>query len=1024
MTIRIPDFLFAQSSGHVAAPGGPDEETRRALADTRSAVEEMSALSRGIGLAGEALNGGDQATAKLAAARKALGARAESGAFRLLFDRAAAAQAHRETTASQQRAMRSLIDTIKGVGGMPISFAEKAQIGRTLLQAGIARGLLRPEQLADFEPAMLSQFGLGEAASAVAGAVEPGEALAVLAAAQNDGALLPMDLALLERQARDQDAAATARHRGRLTMKEQDDLAAFARGEQPEPLSEESFRLIHGARGATGAHARYQAARRGAEVLALIRGRDADDVEAVRAGWQGDPAVFDAAVAKDAADRARDPAGYALATVPGAAAAYELAAEAERSAMLWAAQAAAGIPEDQRSPWTLAEEEAMADEWAALSIHPHGIRGKLDFFRRYVLGLPAAQREVGIARIVKSSIADGGAAQLTELLALLDARQVNSATRLVGALPLLIEASAGESYERVSSDHLVPARALSPEVRAEGDGPEVTAVDPEVAKDQLAPARARKEVVEAVAKVRHPHDLPLLIPRIREAYAGNPAAQALLEAKAREFAHNPPLPEGQGGGAFPPGFADWAAEVGYYRDSRLVAAGENVRAAGYEVLVQDGDGIGVALRGKGELLVLLDSEDTANRNLSDARDRALFKLALDTVSQARPIDEIIAEAEAADPTVSTTYLHPKLGRVERTAPSEAAEVIRLADEAVANGGDPGEVAAVLLAALFPPSDWESAAELVIALSPLGIVQDAAEVASDVAVLFSSKDEEELSRAWKNLLITAGSYAAGALGVGVARIVRGSRALARSALKTLADVRSLKRKELVRMAETFERNAIEDPRVGVKIDKVLGDRIWSSLGTTARKSIAGESRRLFGGLAEDVGFAAAEAKLQTGGMTLVGRNVPLKYNGRKLNIDIVAQREGAAAVAPDGLNTVQIGDLHYRLTDLEFIDVKFGSSRLTRPQKRAQEASEGRFAITEYKVRLNDLPPESLVDWLNASRHMRNANPPVVFTVDMVQRYAGIGTKDATFEGSLHLLLIAALALSHATNRLTQQQEGP
>jgi len=434
MTIRIPDFLFARSSGQASAPGEPDQATRNAVAEAQSAAAAMSALGRSVGLAGEALSGGERVAAKVAAARKALGTRAESGAFRLLLDRAAAAQAHRETTAGQQQAMRALIDAIKSVGALPVPFAEKAELGRTLLQEGLAQGLVRPEQLADFEPAMLSQFGLGEAMSAVAGAIEPGEALAVLSAAESGGALLPMDLALLQRRAQEQDSVATARHRGRLTMKEQDDLAAFARGELPEPLSEESFALIHGARGATGAHTRYQAARREGEALATIRGKEPDAIEAARADWQGDPMVFDAAVAKDAAERARDPAGYALATSPASATAYARAAEAERGAMLWAAQAAAGIPENQRSPWTLAEEEAMAEQWAALPAGVGGAAEKLGFFRKHLMTLPAEMRAAAIRRLEQQGIADGTEAELVGIVHLLEEGRTNPARVAAGAL--------------------------------------------------------------------------------------------------------------------------------------------------------------------------------------------------------------------------------------------------------------------------------------------------------------------------------------------------------------------------------------------------------------------------------------------------------------------------------------------------------------------------------------------------------------------------------------------------------------
>jgi len=434
MVIRIPDFLFAESTGHGPAPGELDRETRAAVAWAREAETEMAALSRSLGLAGEALKGGDTGGQRLAAARTALGSRAESGAFRLLFDRAAVAQARQESQASHGTAMQSLIGTIKAVAGLPIPAAEKAELGRALLRVGLESGVVAEPDLGFFEEAALSQLQLVEARGSLAAASAPGEALAILASARQAMALLPMDLALLEREAAERDAAATASQRGKLTRKEQDDLAAFARGELPDPLGEESFRLVHGARGALGAQVRYQAARREGEALALIRGKDDEAVDAARAGWQGDAAVFEAAVAKDAAERRRDPAGYALATVPGTSAALQDAPEAERLALLWSAQAAAGIPEDQRSLWTIAGEKVLAAAWDALPKGSAGRNEKLGYFEKHLASLPPALRNSAIGRMVRQGVVDGTEEQVRGIAASLDAGRFNGARQLVSGL--------------------------------------------------------------------------------------------------------------------------------------------------------------------------------------------------------------------------------------------------------------------------------------------------------------------------------------------------------------------------------------------------------------------------------------------------------------------------------------------------------------------------------------------------------------------------------------------------------------
>jgi len=469
MVIRIPDFLFAQSTGEATAPGEPDDETRQALAAARSAEQEIGALGRGLTLAGEALAGGEKAAQKLAAARAALGQRGGSGALRRLLDHAAAEQARQETAASRRLGMRTLIGTIKGVGTLPIPFAERAELGRALLQEGVARGVVAPQLHEEFEAAVLSQFGLSEAQSTIAKATEPGEALAIVAAAKAEGGLLPMDAALLDRQALERDAVASARHRARLAGKEQDDLAAFARGELPEPLSEKSFRLIHGARGALGAHARYEAARREGEALALIRGKDAEAVEATRAGWTGDAAIFDPAVEKDAVARRRDPAGYALATVPGTTAAMEEIPEAERGALLWSAQAAAGIPANQRSLWTLKQEDAMADAWAALPPGFAGRNEKLGYLQKYVATLPPALQQAAIARLVRQGIVDGTEDELTQVLRLLREGRANPARWAAGAIGART-AGATTPHDALNSDEgrrsirntapIIPAQVL------------------------------------------------------------------------------------------------------------------------------------------------------------------------------------------------------------------------------------------------------------------------------------------------------------------------------------------------------------------------------------------------------------------------------------------------------------------------------------------------------------------------------------------------------------------------------------
>ncbi|HKY95742.1 MAG TPA: hypothetical protein VJL84_10580, partial [Kiloniellales bacterium] len=469
MVIRIPDSMFAQTTGAATSPSEFGEETRNAIAAARSAEQEIGSLSRGLTLAGEALKGGEKAKQKLAAARNALGRHGDGGALRWLLDHAAAEQGRQEAAASHRTGMRTLIGTIKGVGSLPIPFAQKAELGRTLLQQGIERGLVAPELHQLIEDATLSQFSLTEAQTALAKATEPGEALSIVAAAKAEGSLQPMDSDLLDRQAQERDELATVRHRARLAWKEHDDLAAFARGELPEPLSEESFHFVHGARGAPEAYARYQAARQEGEAMALIRGKDEDGIEAARATWKDDPAVFAAAVAKDAAERRRDPAGYALATVPGAQAAQDETPVAERGALLWAAQAAVGIAEEERSPWTLLEEERLALEWDSLPAGSASRNEKLAFLQKHVLAIPPGEHRAAIGRLVRQGIVDGTESELTQVLRELREGRINPARRAAGMIgartagataPHAALSSEGKRLSDRNAAPMIPAQVL------------------------------------------------------------------------------------------------------------------------------------------------------------------------------------------------------------------------------------------------------------------------------------------------------------------------------------------------------------------------------------------------------------------------------------------------------------------------------------------------------------------------------------------------------------------------------------
>ena len=1028
MVIRIPDSMFAQSTGAATAPGELDHETRSALAAARSAEQEISSLTRGLTLAGEAMKGGEKARQKLAAARDALGRRGDSGALRWLLDHAAAEQARQEMAASHRAGMRTLIGTIKGVGSLPIPFARKAELGRTLLQQGIEHGLVAPELHKLFEDAALSQFGLLEAQTALAKATEPGEALSIVAAAKAEGTLQPMDSGLLDRQAQERDAVATARHRARLAWKEQDDLAAFARGELPEPLSEESFRLVHGAKDAPGAHARYQAARKEGEAIAQIRGKDPEAIEAAQAEWKDDPAVFAAAVEKDAAERRRDPVAYAIATQPGLAQALKEAPPSETAWLLWQAQAAAGIPEADRSPWNLADEEVMANEWDALPAGASGRYEKLAFFRKHVLGLPEGQRFAAIRRLVRQGITDGTAGELTQLVDQLEAGRFNPARSFIEHLTPSgeqkadsgqLDSDAGMTGRGPVEDPVVKDnrtdQAHSPRLSPHGDvlqegGEETQTPFPNEETDRVAAARDRIATIDAVARIDDPDDLATVLPRIGKDFADDPQAAAKLEAKARELAANPPLPASRDTEGRVRNFNEWAGDLGYYRDRHLIVAADAVQGAGYEIQIEEDGSIGVIAPDEEDIFTVLSAEEIANLNLSRPEDLARFKLLLDAVSGAAPLDELLARAEELDPTTSTTGFNPRRGPYESVHASETVELLRLASEALANGADPAAVTAALKAGLFPTSDWLVLGELLFSLTPFGLALDAVDAARAIRTLRESDDEAERERAWGDLVIAMVGVApvGDALKLGARNI-----GTAKTWLRRLADQENLTTEQLIARGEHFAEIGLRKKRVSFQIERLVG-KAWTDLDKSARDTVKGRAAWLYGGLAEKLVRPAAQARLKRDGYRVFDGETKLNYQGVSFNIDVVGLREGAEPVAHGGKDTIEVAGFRYLLKDVRLIDAKFASAGFTKAQRAALKKLGRRGAVQRYVPLLEDMPVEDLVEILNQIEEFNTAG--ITITVDMIARHAESFEKGTTLAEFVSPVIAAGLVAAMAAHK--------
>ncbi len=177
-------------------------------------------------------------------------------------------------------------------------------------------------------------------------------------------------------------------------------FTAARRGEAGPAYAREQFLELYGPREGESRWQAYQVSQAKAPAYALVRGRSQEEIAAAKAGYGGDRALLDQVEAEDAAERRRDPAGYGLAWAPGARAAYDQAGDpGEQAAILWEAQAAAGIPAPERSPWSGAAASALAEGWLAIPDGPGAAKARVDLLRQGLLSLPAEQRAAGQATL-------------------------------------------------------------------------------------------------------------------------------------------------------------------------------------------------------------------------------------------------------------------------------------------------------------------------------------------------------------------------------------------------------------------------------------------------------------------------------------------------------------------------------------------------------------------------------------------------------------------------------------------------
>lgn len=434
------------------APAGGNEGR---LAETAEAARELDRLVEA--LAGRASGGSAAPGARRALEGIVAAGGAEAPALAAAGESLAAAETARQLQETLRTASAGLGRGLAAVAALPLPMAQKEGAALAVLRRAQRLGLVGEDPGL---PAFLaSHLRLAEGQQRIAGSRAEGEAAAVAAKLAADPALLPADRVALETLARQRGAVEQHRRQADLRAREAEDRAAFAAGRVEPRLSEESFHRLYGPEAGARRWQDYAAAAEQGHATATIRGRDAAAIAAAEAAWAGDPAVFQAARAADAAARAADPLGYALATREGLAQALvEAESPAERARIACAAQEVQGAGACRL--WTAAESAAMADAWDALPPGAEGRNARLDFFRTHLLPLDTAQRPDAIRQLVADGIADGTAPEIAALLADLEAGRNNLARRKAVGLTANEQARQPDATESVISpdrgDQTVP----------------------------------------------------------------------------------------------------------------------------------------------------------------------------------------------------------------------------------------------------------------------------------------------------------------------------------------------------------------------------------------------------------------------------------------------------------------------------------------------------------------------------------------------------------------------------------------
>ncbi len=657
-------------------------------------------------------------------------------------------------------------------------------------------------------------------------------------------------------------------------------------------------------------------------------------------------------------------------------------------------------PEDERRELV----DFMGTKYPFPVLPPQPVRfdpakARVDLLRQGLLSLPAEQRAAGQATLERMLSGGTAPGPLGSIVAALEDNRLGDAYAVAARTQPTTKYTPGlaqvaDSGPIASNADPGIASKATPTVSDESERDDPT--------DPLAHSRALMALIEAVGRADAATDLAALDAEIDRVLADDPESAARFKQQARQFALHGGSRDREG---LPmAGFSDWAGDEGYYAARAVVRAGEEARAAGYEVTETGAGRIALSLPGDVPF-VELETRLLADLPLVDEDGKTRFRLDLDVLSGRIPREEAIAIAKQLDPDRTYRMLRGyKAGQI-MPVPSQTAAIVGEAYDALDEGADSRQIEALLRAGLFEKPGWQVLAELLIAASPLGTAIDAVDFADatlDLKQGLADGDEEKIGAARDRMILAGlGFLPVGKLGKLLKIAVKGGKAAAREGIALL---RTQLRAELHGMANAMEsdvdralRYIGEDPAhrhlaKGFNPDEVADPRLLALKGDAK-----GQYTKIKKALSDIQGKSGAKLLLEVVPLLHPGSNVMAKdevfvrvtrADGSSVITDIdvlVLPKDSALAadIAAERIGTDKTPiDLDTLLGEQPIAsEVKTGRGRRTEPQKLVRDAfAKAAKPYTLARVPIADIPIRRIRRDLLAFAQRKNLDPAYVLMV--------------------------------------------